>query len=400
MAESTHENPGESSDAGAGHDTTGDTSEPVDEAIRLYTTQHGSGPSFVARAPGRVNLIGEHTDYNDGFVLPMALPFATAIAARAGQGSGVVEVESSGYGRAQFLAGEVPDDLPTWARYVAGVGHILCDEGFELRGWSGTIATDIPMGASLSSSAALEIATILAFATASGFDVDRTHAARMAQRVENEIMGYQTGIMDQFISATASRGHASLIDCRSLTSEPAPVPATVVVFDTMSRRELVDTEYDLRRASCERAAAAIGVDALRDATIGQLELVTDPTDRRRAEHVLAENDRTLAAVAAMRGDNPAELGQLMNASHTSLRDLYEVSGPELDIAVDIAQQVAGCYGARMTGGGFAGCCVALVADDQKQAFMSSASHRFASDTGVTPRAWACEPSAGASVLVL
>lgn len=374
----------------------------IAEANEAFALAHGRPPTFVARAPGRVNLIGEHTDYNDGFVLPMALPFATIIAGQP-QPSKTVTVSSAGYGDAEFTAGEVPDELPGWARYIAGVGHILQDEGFALGGWSGSIATDIPTGASLSSSAALEIAAVLAYGVAGEFTVDPAHAARMGQRVENEVMGYQTGIMDQFISANATKGNASLIDCRSLTFEPAPVPAAVVVFDTMSRRELVDSEYDLRRASCERATAAIqasapGVKALRDASPDQLELVTDPVDRQRAEHVIAENERTLAAVAAMRANDPAELGRLMNASHTSLRDLYEVSGPELDRAVEIAQAADGCYGARMTGGGFAGCCVALVAHDTVLPFIDLASAAFASDTGVTPRLWACEPSAGAALL--
>lgn len=371
-------------------------------ATASFEDRFGRSPAFAAKAPGRVNLIGEHTDYNDGFVLPMALPFATVIAgAPSGDhGSTLVDISSAGYGTASFQAGEIPEGLPGWARYVAGVGAILVDEGFALSGWVGAIDTEIPTGASLSSSAALEMAAILAFGAVGGFRVDPVHMAKIGQRVENEIMGIQSGIMDQFISANAVAGHASLIDCRSLTSEPAPVPATVVVIDTMSRRELVDSEYDLRRQSCERAAAEIGVSKLRDATLDQLGDVSDPIDRQRATHVINENARTLSAVVAMNDNDAVALGELMNQSHASLRDLYAVSGPELDRAVEIAQGTDGCYGARMTGGGFAGCCVALVANDAAQSFIDHVVVAYDRHTGITPVAWPCESSAGAELIEL
>lgn len=373
------------------------TSSAHERAVTGFRQVTGTSPDFVALAPGRVNLIGEHTDYNDGFVLPMGLPFVTAIAASASP-DGVVSVESEGYGVASFVGGELPPDLPQWARYVAGANKLLGEEGHVLRGLTAHIATDIPTGASLSSSAALEVASVLAFAHASGFEISGRDAALLSQRVENEIMGYQTGIMDQFISATAEAGHASLIDCRTLTARPVPVPAAVIVIDTMSRRELVDSEYNLRRANCEAAAAAIGVDKLRDATIEQLDLIPDPTDRMRAEHIITENTRTEQAATAMSDGDAERTGELMNQSHASLRDLFDVSGPELNIAVDIAQSLPGCHGSRMTGGGFAGCCIALVDRAEVSPFVDAISADYARETGVTPRVWQCEPGPGAHVV--
>ena len=356
--------------------------------------------THLSVAPGRVNLIGEHTDYNDGFVAPMALPFVTSIAAEASPDPRAVQVESTGFGEARFVVGEVDDDLPGWTRYLAGCAAVLLDEGHDIRGWRGAIATDIPTGASLSSSAALEVATINLFCSMSGIALDGPTVARLGQRVENEIMNLQTGIMDQFISANAVAGHVSVIDCRSLTQRPAPVPGVVAVIDTGSRRELVDSEYDLRRASCERAADAIGVRALRDATLDDLAAVGDPTDHRRATHVINENERVLAAADAMDAGDADTLGRLMNESHKSLRDLYEVSGPELNAAVEMAQNIPGCHGARMTGGGFAGCCVALLDPGQTDSFVDAFMPQWQASMESQATVWMCEPSHGAGVVPL
>lgn len=358
------------------------------------------GATLLSVAPGRVNLIGEHTDYNDGFVAPMALPFVTSIAATTSADPTQVTVTSVGFGEARFTVGDVDDALPGWARYLAGCAAILIDEGHSIRGWSGSIATDIPTGASLSSSAALEVATINLFCAASGFSLDGSMVARLGQRVENEVMGLQTGIMDQFISANALAGHVSIIDCRTLTQRPAPVPGVVAVIDTMSRRELVDSEYDLRRASCERAATAIGVAALRDASVDDLDKIDNPVDRQRAEHVINENERVNAAAAAMDRGDATTLGQLMNQSHASLRDRYEVSGPELDVAVGIAQSIDGCFGARMTGGGFAGCCVALLDADSIDSFAEQFMSEWTTTMDEEAMIWMCEPSHGAAVIDL
>ena len=354
--------------------------------------------SVVARAPGRVNLIGEHTDYNDGFVLPMALPFATRIEATARPGRSVSLV-SEGYGSARFDLDEPMEASEDWARYVAAMAHLLIEEGVEVPGFDAHITTDIPVGASLSSSAALEVAAGFAMVALAGGEPDPVQIARLGQRVENEVMGLQSGIMDQLISAVATEGRATLIDCRSLDTELAPLPADTVVaiMDTMTRRELVDSAYDERRASCERAARALGVPALRDATHDAVERLPDGVDKRRARHVVAENERVLAAVRAMRAGDAAQLGRLMNDSHRSLSDDYEVSSPALDSISSIARSIDGCHGARMTGGGFAGCAVALVDRTAAPSFIEELRSRYEDEMGAVPDVWLVEPADGASV---
>jgi galactokinase len=347
-----------------------------------------------------VNLIGEHTDYNDGFTLPMALPFDTvlAVSSDGDQHDGVVTIDSSGFGTITIDPTDDPATVPSWALHLAGCIGLLREQGIASGGWRCTIDTDIPTGASLSSSAALEVATISALLARAGLHWPAIDIARLGQRVENEIVGLPSGIMDQFISAGAVAGHASLMDCRSMTLTPAPLPAgaVIAIMDTGTRRVLAEAAYGDRRAACERAAAQIGVPALRDAVLGQLTLVADDVDRRRAHHVITENQRTLDAVEAMRAGDAAELGRLMNASHDSLRDDFEVSGPGLDAIVDVARDTDGCLGARMTGGGFAGCAVALVETGAAGSFTTNVVERYSYD-GHAARIWLCEPAAGTSV---
>lgn len=369
-------------------------------AIDAHERRWGD-PELVVRAPGRVNLIGEHTDYNEGFTLPMALPFDTVVALSSDDDPlvGPVSVTSAGFGEVTFLPTDDPTSVPAWARHLAGCVVLLGERGIPVGGWRASIDTDIPTGASLSSSAALEVALLTALLARAGLTWSPVEVARLGQRVENEVVGLHSGIMDQFISAGALEGHASLMDCRALTLEPVPLPPGVVVavMDTGTRRVLAEVAYDDRRAACERAAAALGVPALRDADPSDVERISDPTDRRRARHVVSENDRTLQAARAMRHGDVAELGRLMSASHASLRDDFEVSGPGLDAIVDLAARTAGCLGARMTGGGFAGCAVALVragdADEFARAVLDG--YRYA---GHTATVWLCEPAGGASVI--
>ena len=375
-----------------------------DRAVAAYRAEHGREPTLVVRAPGRVNLIGEHTDYNDGFVLPMALPFAIVIAGEPRPDRRVVAA-SEGFEPTEFELDEsAPSAAPGWASYVHGVGRMLIDEGHAVGGWQASIASDIPSGASLSSSAALEVASGLMSVTAAGGSIDMAALARIGQRVENEVLGLPSGIMDQLASATCEEGTASLIDCRDLTQTSAPLPAgcDVVIMDTGTRRELVDSEYAARRLDCEAAAAALGVAALRDATLDQLADIDNERVHRRARHVITENERTLAAARAMDRDDPDELGRLMSESHTSLRDDYDVSGPALDAIVELAQATVGCYGARMTGGGFAGCAVALVAQAKTESFLSLIEVGFvspATQPATEPtRLHAVTPAAGASVV--
>ena len=362
------------------------------------------GPAaFVARAPGRVNLIGEHTDYNDGFVLPMALPFDTVIVGSY-RDDHLVSAVSEGFDPTTFDMSHNPHRTPGWGRYVHGMAMVLADAGHPTRGWRGALATDIPTGASLSSSAALEVAAGLAFVGPSAA-LDPRELAAAGQRVENEIMGLPSGIMDQLASAGSTAGSATLIDCRSLELRHVAVPpdVAVVVMDTGTRRELVDSEYAARRGACDRAAAALGVDALRDATLDDLERLGPhfALERQRAQHVIGENQRVLEAADALEAGRLADVGSLMNESHRSLSETYEVSSPALDLIVDIAQHTDGCIGARMTGGGFAGGAVALVDGGAVDAFVEAVGGRYeapASQPATAPAAfYVVTPGAGASI---
>ncbi len=372
----------------------------LDLALANHQARWGAA-ELVVRAPGRVNLIGEHTDYNEGFTMPMALPFDTVLAiSRAGDPiSDPVTIVSDGFGEVTFRPTDDPSTVARWARFIAGVVALLRDAGVPSGGWRATVATDIPTGASLSSSAAIEVATTIGVLALNGLTWAPIELARLGQRVENEVIGIPSGIMDQFISAGAVAGHASLMDCRALTLTPKPLPAGVVVavMDTGTRRILAEGAYGDRQGDCARAAAEIGVAALRDATLEQVNGLEDEVVRRRARHVVTENERALAAAEAMDQGDAIELGRLMSASHVSLRDDFEVSSPALDHIVVVGSASPGCLGARMTGGGFAGCAIALVRETEADAFADSVlrGYRFGEHTA---RVWICAPSAGASIV--
>ena len=374
---------------------------PAETALKLHEVRWGPA-ELLARAPGRVNLIGEHTDYNDGFCLPMALPFETTVVLSSGgdADTGTVTIVADGFGEVTVDPHADPRSAPSWAHHITGCIALLAESGVAAGGWRAAIATDIPTGASLSSSAAVEVAVIQAILARSGLSWEPIEVARLGQRVEHEVVGVPTGILDQFISAGAVAGHASLMDCRALTLTPVPLPDGVVVavLDSGTRRRLADAAYADRRASCERAAAELGVAKLRDATLDQVATLNDPTDRRRAHHVVSENARTLAAAEAALTGDAVEIGRLMRASHASLRDDYEVSGPGLDAIVEAAEAAPGRLGARMTGGGFAGCAVALVESERAGEFTEATLARYDyADTVTDPEVWICAPAAGASV---
>lgn len=375
------------------------TEAAVTRSIDAHRVKWGE-PDLVVRAPGRVNLIGEHTDYNDGFCLPMALPFDTVISTSRADCS-TIEIESEGFGPVTIDPAARNHGLPEWALHLGGVAWLLHELGVAAGGWRATIATDVPAGAGLSSSAALEVAAIKTVLALSDIEWEPVEIAKLAQRVENEVVGLPSGIMDQFISAGAVRGFAGLLDCRALSLTPVPMPTGVkiAVIDTGTRRDLATAAYAERRAACERAARALGVAALRDTTPVDLPALPPSmqVERRRACHVVSENDRTQAAVAAMRTDEPHELGRLMSASHRSLRDDFEVSSAALDQLVDIAKAAPGCLGARMTGGGFGGCAVAIVTGDKTDDFTAAVLSGYSCDD-LTARVWICEPSAGTSVI--
>lgn len=377
---------------------------PIDkvQVAEEFARRFGATPRWVVRAPGRVNLIGEHTDYNDGFVLPLAIDRAVWIALAPRDDRQVV-VHSVDFGsEGRFALDRLANDHQGWLEYLKGVAWSLQEAGYRLHGWHGVIQGDVPLGAGLSSSAAVEMATARAFAVASALDWDPPTMARLCQRAENGWVGVNCGIMDQLISAAGQAGHALLIDCRSLETRAVPLPpdTAVVVLDTATRRGLGETAYNERRAQCEAAARTLGTPALRDADMDLFHRRfddLDPAVRPRARHVIGENRRTLQAVEAMtRGDAKA-LGLRMNESHISLRDDYEVSSDALNAMVDCAVLHPACYGARMTGAGFGGCAVALIESTAAEDFTSSVRAAYQEQTGHTPAIYVCQATNGAEV---
>ncbi|MEA3336333.1 MAG: galactokinase [Chloroflexota bacterium] len=372
------------------------------QVIEAFVQRFGEAPAAVVRAPGRVNLIGEHTDYNDGFVLPMAIDRAIWIALRPRTDDRVqlasldFDVED-GFSLNNLVQGN------GWLEYPKGVAWALQENGYELMGWEGVLTGDVPRAAGLSSSAALELATARSFSEVSGFPWEAAPMATLAQLAENRWVGVNCGIMDQMISAAGKQDHAMLIDCRSLESTAVPLPpdTAVVVLDTATRRGLVDSAYNERRSQCEAAARFFGVPALRDVSLIEFEARADELDdltRRRAQHVITENDRTLQAVEAMQAGDAVELGRLMDASHASLRDDFEVSSPELNTMVEIARRQTGCFGARMTGAGFGGCAVALVHSDTAEEFGELVVRDYQTATGLSPNIYICHATNGAEVV--
>jgi galactokinase len=367
-----------------------------------FTQRFGAPPSAIVRAPGRVNLIGEHTDYNDGFVLPMAIDRAIWIALSP-RPDRLVRVYSLDFAATAEFNLDRLEKQSGWIEYLKGVAWALQEAGHTLTGLEAVVAGDVPIGAGLSSSAAWELASARAFAVTSGFEWNATQMALLGQRAENKWVGMNCGIMDQMISAAGQANHALLIDCRSLATQSVPLPhgIAIVILDTTTRRGLVDSAYNERRSQCEAVAQFFGVKALRDVTLDQLNEKHDQLDRvayRRARHVISEDDRTLQAVEAMQRGAAIELGQLMQLSHMSLRDDFEVSSRELNIMVECAEHQSGCYGARMTGAGFGGCAVALVRQDAAEVFSADVAGEYEEATGLKPILYICTATNGAEVV--
>ncbi len=372
-----------------------------DRVMAAFEREYGRPAAGVARAPGRVNLIGEHTDYNDGFVLPMAIDRAVWLALRRRTDDRVRVYALDFDQRLEFSLHDIGERGRGWGEYVKGVAWAWREAGLPLCGWEGTLAGDVPIGGGLSSSAALELATARGFATACEVGWDGPAMARLALRAESDWVGMKCGIMDQMIAACGVAGQALLIDCRSLVMQAVALPAetSIVILDTATQRGLVDSAYNERRAQCEEAARTLGALALRDVTwetFIERQGALTPVARRRARHVISENRRTLEAAEAMQRGDAKRLGELMNASHVSLRDDFEVSSRELDIMVECAQNTTGCLGARMTGAGFGGCAAALAQSTQADALAADVAQRYAARTGLTPRIYVCAASAGAS----
>jgi len=376
--------------------------------VREFASRFGAQPTAVVRAPGRVNLIGEHTDYNDGFVLPMAIDRAVWIALRP-RPDQELRVYSLEFDETRtFTIEEVRDkdasrEDGSWIEYLKGVTWALQEAGYALQAWEGVLAGDVPIGAGLSSSAALEMATVRAITLISQLPWDAVAMAKLGQRAENKWVGVNCGIMDQMISAAAKTGHALLIDCRSLETQLVPLPpgTVAVVLDTTTRRGLVDSAYNERRTQCEAAARFFGVPALRDVSLADFEARADELDAltcRRARHVITENERTLQASHSMREGDAVKLGRLMNASHQSLRDDFEVSSEALNTMVEYARRTNGCYGARLTGAGFGGCAVALVQVDKADAFAKTVAADYERATGNRSNTYICRATNGVEVV--
>jgi len=372
----------------------------IQQAADAFATLTGSAPTGVWAAPGRINLIGEHTDYNDGFVLPFALPQAAYVAASARDDGRwrfrsvdldeTVEVDADGL---------VPG-TPGWHSYLAGVVWALRQAGYHVGGADLVLTSDVPLGAGLSSSAAIECAALAALADLYDLEIEPMERAKLARVAENAYVGAPTGLMDQAASTLCVADHALFLDCRTFETRQVPLAVNqagleILVIDTRTRHSHVSGEYADRRASCEEASRLLGVPALRDvedldAALAKLpELVG-----RRVRHVVTEDQRVRDSVAALDGDNYHRLGELMTASHVSMRDDYEITEPSVDLAVATAL-ASGALGARMTGGGFGGCVLALVAADQVEATTAAVQAAFAEAGFPEPVSFLARPSAGA-----
>jgi galactokinase len=383
-------------------------SQLVDRTTGHFSRRFGRVPNWVVAAPGRVNIIGEHTDYNDGFVLPMAIERWTVMAAAPAQ-----RLEANVHSQALAstarlnLAAKMQRGDPVWANYVRGVVAGFQRLGVTVGGFDAITDSTVPLGSGLSSSAALEVAAATLLEARTGHALEPVDKALLCQRAEHEFAGVPCGIMDQFTSALAEENHLLLLDCRSREVELIPMTdptVSVLIINTNVRHELSGGEYAKRRSECEAAAKGLGVTALRDATLSALNAAQDRLNEivfRRARHVITEIARTLATAQAVAASDWDQVGECMYASHASLRDDYEVSCAELDAVVDIAQSIGperGVIGCRMTGGGFGGCAVALVRSQAVAAISHEIEQSYTEHTGREPALFVSRPAVGAHVI--
>jgi galactokinase len=393
--------------------------EPIDLDRRLAELEpdSASGNVRIVRAPGRVNLIGEHTDVNDGFVLPAAIDLEIRIAFVPTDDRRVVlhrlneDGDVASDGTATFDLDSLPDRTGSWTDYAIGMAWSIGEAGLAMRGLRGVIASTLPVGAGLSSSAAIEMAVAHALLGEMAREIDPVELAQLGRRAENQFVGVQSGLMDQFASNTGRAGAALLLDCRTLEWRPVPLPladVTVVVCDTSSPHRLATSEYNVRRAQCQEAVAVLSkadasVVALRDVEMDAVDAALrdgrlDEVAGRRARHIVTENARVHATVAALEAGDLAAVGELFAASHASLRDDFEVSSPELDAMVEIAMATPGVVAARMTGAGFGGCTVNLVRPNAVDRLRTAIEAEYPSRTGLTPKIYPVRVVDGAGPL--
>ncbi|HLH54637.1 MAG TPA: galactokinase [Verrucomicrobiae bacterium] len=380
----------------------------VEQGADMFAKCFGHAPRWKVAAPGRVNLIGEHTDYNDGFVLPMAIDRYTFMAAdRNTRREVTLHSVTTGETASFSLRTRVQPGQPAWSNYVRGVVAGFQERGLKLAGFDGVIDSSVPFGGGVSSSAALEVAAATLIEAMSGQILDPIEKALLCQQAEHKFAGVPCGIMDQFTSVLAREDHALLLDCRSRTATPVRMNdplVTVLVVNSNVRHKLVDGVYASRRKQCEAAARALNVPALRDATMKDLEAARSSLTEavfKRARHVITENERTLQAAQAIQARDWPEVGQLMYKSHASLRDDYEVSCPELDAIVEIARAIplaAGMIGCRMTGAGFGGCAVCLVRTEHVKTIARKFEEGYEVRTGNVPAIFSSRPAGGARIL--
>ncbi len=374
----------------------------VDLAASAFAERHGRDPVGVWAAPGRVNLIGEHTDYNDGYVMPFALAQRVTMAAAPRDDDGWSVTSLTNGDTVTFTRADLRPGMPGWQAYIAGVVWALESAGHAVRGADLVLCSDVPLGAGLSSSAAVECATAIALIDLSDLDVPPLERAKLARRCENEFVGAPTGLMDQAAATLCTPDHALFFDCRTLDSEQVELDLVaagleLIVLDTKTPHALVDSEYATRRASCEDASRLLGVSALRDVADVDAALaeLPDPVMRRRVRHVVTENARVLQAAEVLRSGRLADVAPLLDASHASMRDDFEITVPTIDVAVETAVR-AGALGARMTGGGFGGCIIALVPAGQSDRVSKEVADAFAQAGFTAPAAFVAVPSAGAT----
>lgn len=376
-----------------------------DPMIQTYLNIFREKPSSLISAPGRINLIGEHTDYSNGFVLPVAIDLAISIAMRPREDS-IVRVYSMDFDEKKEIdLTSFNKDGEGWIEYIKGIAWILKEEGYSLKGWDGVISGTIPVGAGLSSSAALEIAALKAFSVPNNLDLSPTQMAVLGRKAEIGWVGVNVGIMDQLISAGGKAGHAVLLDCQSLEFEYISIPPDIqfVVMDTMTRRKLSSSDYNTRHDEVYLAAEFLGVSTLREASLRSLKEaseIMDPILYRRAMHVITENERVLSFCDAMRSGDQTIMGQLINQSHASLRDDFEVSSDALNTMVEIAQKQPNCLGARMTGAGFGGCALALIIGEDVNVFIKDVKETYATKMGLVPNIFKVQSNNGVSIRIV
>jgi galactokinase len=374
----------------------------------VFTAQFGGQPTFAVRSPGRVNLIGEHVDYNDGFVLPMAVPMQTDMVLREREDGKVVLYSPLFDDRREFSLDNLQKQ-EAWIDYVQGVAQVFGAQGVKLHGFEGVVSSDIPIASGLSSSASIEVAASLAFLHLAGVEKSRAEIALASQKAENTFVGVNCGIMDQMAVAACTKDNLLLLDCRSLDMRQVPFVLqnhAVVVTDSAAPRELASSAYNERRAQCEAGLAILQkslphVKSLRDVSPAEFEAHKGELPEvvaNRIAHVVGEIARTEEAVVALESGDLKTFGLKMNESHASLRDLYEVTSHELDFLTDFARNYPGVLGSRMTGAGFGGCTVTLIEKEHAQAFIEAQSRAYEAETGRKSRGWVCEAAPGAELL--